>query len=90
MFRLEADKMEMRCISSEGNYGAEKKFFDSMYRCVGTCTSMQSASLLMSTEDYHIPHIENIQLQEEGVDCDLFAIVFATEFCFGNNPECYR
>ena len=68
MFRLEADKMEMRCISSEGNYGAEKKFFDSIYRYVGTCTSMQSASLLMSTEDYLIPHIENIQLQEGGVD----------------------
>ena len=33
--------------------------------------------------------IESTQLQEGGVDCDLFAIAYATEFCFGNNPECY-
>ena len=66
------------------------KVFDSMFRCVGTCTSMQSAAMLKSKEDHLHFHIENTQLQEGGVDCGLFAIAYATEFCFGNNPECYR
>ena len=66
------------------------KLFDSMFRCVGTCVSQQTASMLQSNESHISFHIENAQIQEGGVDCGLFAIAFATEFCFGNNPECYR
>ena len=66
------------------------KVFDSMYRCVGTCTSVQSAAMLKSSEDHLFFRIENVQLQEGGVDCGLFALAFTTEFCFGNNSECYR
>ena len=66
------------------------KVFDSMFRCVGTCTSMQCAAMLKSNEDHLDFRIESTQLQEGGVDCGLFAIAYATEFCFGNNPECYR
>lgn len=64
--------------------------YDSMFRCVGTCVSMQSASMLQCTEDYVQFRVENTQIQEGGADCGLFAIAFATEHCFGNNPECYR
>ena len=52
--------------------------------------SQQTASMLQSNEEHISFHIENAQIQEGGVDCGLFAIAFATEFCFGNNPECYR
>ena len=55
-----------------------------------TCVSMQSASMLQCTEDYVQFRVENTQIQEGGADCGLFAIAFATEHCFGNNPECYR
>lgn len=64
--------------------------YDSMFRCVGTCVSMQSASMLQSSEDHISFRIQNVQIQDGGVDCGLFAIAFATEYCFGNNPECYR
>ena len=50
---------------------------------------MQCATKLKSNEDHLNFRIESTQLQEGGVDCDLFAIAYATEFCFGNNPECY-
>ena len=53
--------------------------YDSMFLCVGTCY-----------QDYVQFRIENAQIQEGGADCGLFAIAFATEHCFGNNPECYR
>ena len=64
--------------------------YDSMFRCVGTCVSMQSASMLQSSEDHISFRIQNVQIHDGGVDCGLFAIAFATEYCFGNNPECYR
>ena len=66
------------------------KMYDSMYRCVGTCVSMQVALMLKSTSDHLHFRVVNTQLQEGGVDCGLFAIAHATEFCFGSNPECYR
>ena len=66
------------------------KVFDSMFRCVGTCVSMQTALMSQSNEEHISFRIENAQSQEGGVDCGLFAIAFTTEFCFGNNPECYR
>ena len=55
-----------------------------------TCVSMHSALMLQSNEDHINFRIENVQIQEGGVDCGLFAIAFTTEYCFGNNPKCYR
>ena len=60
--------------------------YDSMYRCISTCVLMQVASrqgLIICTSVLRT-------LQEGGVNCALFAIAYATEYCFGNNPECYR
>ena len=66
------------------------KVYDSLYRCVGTCVTMQAASIMKSASDYMIFCVESTQIQEGGIDCGLFAIAYATEFCFGNNPGCYR
>ena len=66
------------------------KVFDSLFRCVEIDTSRQSAAVLKSSETHVRFIVEATQLQEGGVDCGLFAIAYATEFCHGNNPECYR
>ena len=63
----------------------ETSVYDSMFRCVGTCVSMQSASMLQCNQDYVQFCIENTQ--GGGADSGLFAIAFATEYCFGNNPN---
>ena len=47
------------------------KVYDSMYRCISTCVSMQVASMLKSTSDHLHFRVENAQLQEGGVDCGL-------------------
>ena len=61
--------------------------YDSMFRCIESCVSMQSASMLQSAEDHINFRIKGAQIQEGGADCGLFAIAFTIEFC---NPECYR
>ena len=66
------------------------RVYDSLYRNVGTCVASQTASMMKSDSDYLIFQIETTQIQQGGADCGLFAIAYATEFCFGNNPECYR
>ena len=66
------------------------KVYDSLYRSVGTCVASQTVSIIKSDSDYLLFQIETTQIQQGGADCGLFAIVYATEFCFGNNPECYR
>ena len=66
------------------------KVYDSLYRSVGTCVASQTASIIKSDSDYLLFQVETTQIQQGGPDCGLFAIAYATEFCFGNNPECYR
>ena len=66
------------------------KVYDSLYRYVGTCVTMQTASVMKSPSNYIDFRVESTQIQQGDIDCGLFAIAYATEFCFGNNPECYR
>ena len=66
------------------------KVYDSLYRCVAPSVTMQAASIMKSASDHIVFRIESMQIQEGSVDCGLFAIAYATEFCFGNNPECFR
>ena len=51
------------------------------------CWHMCHNTSSLSASEYMI---ESTQIQEGGIDCGHFAIAYATEFCFGNNPECYR
>ena len=53
-------------------------------------TFMQSAAIVRSPHNQTTFSIENTQEQEGGTDCGLFVIAYATEFCYGNSPECYR
>ena len=66
------------------------KVYDSLYKYTSTCVTSQAAAILKSQSDHILFQIEKTQFQQGGLDCGLFAIAFATEFCYGNNPECYR
>ncbi len=70
------------------------KVYDSLYHSLGAGlgagTSKQSAAILRSSCKQISFSIENTQEQIGGSDCGLFAIAYATEYCYGNAPECYR
>ena len=68
------------CIDDEG-----------VRQCVSdTDVTIQAASMMKSSSDYISFRVENTQIQKGGIDCGLFAVAYATEFCFGNCPERYR
>ena len=66
------------------------KVYDSVFNTVGSSLALQTASILRTKSDNIVLEVERTQFQLGKVDCGLFAIAFATEFCYGNNPECYR
>ena len=66
------------------------KVYDSVFNTAGSSLALQTASILRTKSDNIVLEVERTQFQLGKVDCGLFAIAFATEFCYGNNPECYR
>lgn len=66
------------------------KVYDSVFNTVGTSLAQQTAAILRTKSDNVVFEVEKTQFQQGKVDCGLYAIAFATEFCYGNNPECYR
>ena len=51
---------------------------------------VQASSILKTDQSHVVFQLEKMQLQKGGVDCGLFAIAIATEYCYGNNPASYR
>ena len=66
------------------------KVYDSTYRTLSKCTTMQVASIMHTTEDNITFLIANTTLQDGGTDCGLYAIAYATDYCLGKDPDCYR
>ena len=66
------------------------KVCDSVFNTAGTSLALQTAVILKTESDKIVFEVERTQFQQGKVDCGLYAIAFATEFCHGNNPECYR
>jgi hypothetical protein len=66
------------------------KVYDSVFNTVGTSLALQTAAILRTRSDNIVLEVERTQFQLGKVDCGLFTIAFATEFCHDNNPECYR
>ena len=62
------------------------KVCDSVFNTAGTSL----AAILNTESDNVVLEVERTQFQQGEVDCGLYAIAFATEFCSSNNPECYR
>ena len=61
--------------------------YDSMHRRVPLATKNIIADLLQSQKKSIILKYANIQIQEGGNDCGLFAIAIATAICNGDKPE---
>ena len=60
--------------------------YDSMYATVGTYTKKQIASIVSSSEKEIKLKMMNVQKQNGGCDCGLFAIAFATALANGIQP----
>ena len=64
--------------------------YDSKYFCISEETKEQIALITAADKDCINIHLESNQFQTGSSDCGLFAIAFATDLCFGNNPASYR
>ena len=66
------------------------KVCDRVFNTAGTFLALQTAVILNTESDNVELEVERTQFQQGKVDCGLSSIAFATEFCYSNNPECYR
>lgn len=77
-------------VTVAGIHGSFVKVYDSKYKSVTEDTKRQIACLTAPDKKYIDIHVENTQCQKGSSDCGLYAVAFATEICFGNNPASYR
>ena len=77
-------------VTLAGIHGSLVKVYDSIKISISSDTKRQIARLMVADKKYIDVHIENTQYQESSSDCGLYAIAYATEICFGNNPASYR
>ena len=77
-------------VTLAGIHGSLVKIYDSIKISICSDTKRQIARLMVADKKYIDVHIENTQYQEGSSDCGLYAIAYATEICFGNNPASYR
>lgn len=77
-------------VTVAGIHGSLVKVYDSKYTQIFEDTKRQIACMTASDKNYITICLENTQFQNGSSDCGLFAIAFATEICFGNNPASYR
>ena len=77
-------------ITVAGIHGSLVRVYDSKYKSISDDTKRQIALLTASDKDYITIALENTQFQHGPNDCGLYAIAYATDICFGNNPASYR
>lgn len=76
-------------ITVAGIHGSLVKVYDSKYTFISEDTKSQIANLT-AADKYISIHLENTQFQDGSSDCGLYAIAYAVDICFGNNPASYR
>ena len=76
--------VEAYWITEDG--AQEIHVYDSMYATVGTYTKKQIASIVSSSEKEIKLKMMNVQKQNGGCDCGLFAIVFPSALANGIQP----
>ena len=76
--------MVSSAITEDG--AQEIHVYDSMYATVVTYTKKQIASIVSSSEKEIKLKMMNVQKQNGGCDCGLFAIAFATALANGIQP----
>ena len=77
-------------LAVQGIHESFVKAYDSRKKSMSRETQLQIANLTLSSEKAIIVHIQHTQYQIGTSDCGLYAIVFVTAMCHGNNPSCYR
>ena len=76
-------------ITVAGIHGSLVRVYDSKYKSISDDTKRQIALLTASDKNYITISLENTQFQRGSEDCGLYAIAYATDICFGNNPASY-
>jgi len=77
-------------VTVAGIDGSLVKLFDSVYCSLSESAKEQIALITKPSKDFIAIDIENTQFQAGTSDCGLYAIAFATDICFGNNPASFR
>lgn len=77
-------------VTVEACHESLVRVYDSLYQAVSTSVQVQAASILHSLKSSVRFVAERTQFQQGGTDCGLFAIAYATDICYGNNPAAYR
>ena len=75
-------------VSTIGCPPSTVKVYDSLYSELPTQTKEQICALLVSQEPVIDLIYVTVQSQQNGCDCGLFALAFATALCSGQNPQC--
>ena len=70
----------------EGVHGSLVRVYDSLYT---TNTKLQISAMTKPTSRSISIEIQKMHRQTNAVDCGLYAIAYATELCYGNNPASY-
>lgn len=77
-------------LTIEGVHSSLVRVYDSVHKSISLDTQLQIASLTLPSEKYIDVHIQDTQYQVGKSECGVYAIAFAVEMCFGNNPASYR
>ena len=73
-------------ISSVGTTPGQMVVYDSKYPSAGQAIKQQIASLMRVAEPNLTLTFADVQMQAGGSDCGIFALAFATAFCFVHSP----
>ena len=78
-----ADHWVTVCIESDEN----AKVYDSMFHSTTYIMKKQIASIMHTKSAQITLRIGQTQIQENSLDCGVYAIAFATELCYGADPS---
>ena len=85
----------VQILHVQGNHwvtvaGTSSNMVHIIYNFTTTETKMQVASIIGSTEPQIAFKVHKIQFQKGSADCGLFAIAYATDVAFGNDPASFQ
>ena len=66
------------------------KVYDSLFPGISLSVKMQAAAIIRPERSHLLFEMERTQFQQGGADCGLFAIAYAVDYCYGNNPATKR
>ena len=76
-------------LTVEGVHGSLVRVYDCLYCSTTTNTKLSIAAMMRPSSRSISIEIQRMHRQTNAVDCGLYAIAYATELCYGNNPASY-